>query len=325
MPEIIAQTLKLVDNSTNYSWPATLAHVHGSGGAIHLRQMIVCAMSATQQSNLARATSKLGITVSVEAGGAMCGGDSGAAAGKRLVTCLTPFFAAGGSLSFLAQESIFSRTHAGCKTQSQAETATEVAAFSSAIKTGLTAAGASVPAFFLYDALPHMTVGKWPANVPTYGMDLGEILGLLDTAMAKLGVTLAGYWLDCPYEYSRDYPNATAPLPAGSGFQKVAAAAALVRARGLKVGKTFNSQMGGQTSDELFFTSTLADWDGAQAAGATFDYAMVETWYYHPVQAAPEAALYTTTYTAKALFDKATAKAAVVAVAGGPVARRRGA
>jgi hypothetical protein len=31
------------------------------------------------------------------------------------------------------------------------------------------------------------------------------------------------------YEYSRDFPSAQAPLPAGSGFEKVADAVRLVR------------------------------------------------------------------------------------------------
>ena len=64
---------------------------------------------------------------------------------------------------------------------------------------------------------------------------------------------------------------------------------------------------GGQTSDQLFFTSTNADWAGAAKAGATFDYAMVESWYFHPLHAAPEEQPFTTTYTAKAVFEKAAA------------------
>ena len=75
---------------------------------------------------------------------------------------------------------------------------------------------------------------------------------------------------------------------------------------GMAVGKTFNSQQGGQTSDKLFFTSTMADWNGAAKAGATFDYVMVESWYFHPLHAAPEEQPFTTTYTAKAVFDHAT-------------------
>jgi hypothetical protein len=41
------------------------------------------------------------------------------------------------------------------------------------------------PLFFLYDALPHMTVkkangtGVWPRNVPSYDLDLGTLLQLL--------------------------------------------------------------------------------------------------------------------------------------------------
>lgn len=78
---------------------------------------------------------------------------------------------------------------------------------------------------------------------------------------------------------------------------------------GMAVGKTFNSQQGGQTSDELFFTSTMADWIGAAKAGAMFDYAMVESWYFHPLHAAPEEQPFSTTYTAKAVFARAIAGA----------------
>ena len=40
--------------------------------------------------------------------------------------------------------------------------------------------------FFLYDALPHYTVGQWPANID-YSLDLGSVLTMLKLAMANLG------------------------------------------------------------------------------------------------------------------------------------------
>ena len=62
--------------------------------------------------------------------------------------------------------------------------------------------------FFIYllycnadDALPHYSVGEWPANAPTYGLDLGTVLTMLQLEMQNVGVPLSGYWLDSPMEY----------------------------------------------------------------------------------------------------------------------------
>ena len=315
--EIVRQLLMLVEGDGVASWNQTFTHVNGSGGALHARQQVFGFMSALQQSNYARAANALNLRLSIETGGAFCGAGSGATAGQNALRKLAPFLEAGGQFSYVALESCFSRTHAGCKAQSQQATAEEVAAFAKTLAEGLQQQGLQqpLPKFFLYDALPHMTVdksssspggGKWPRNVPSYDLDLGTLLRLLRTAMANQKLALEGYWLDCPYEYSRDYPNATQPLPAGSGFEKVADAVALVKSMGLAVGKTFNSQQGGARSDELFYTSTLQDYlRSVNATGGVdaFDYAMVESWYPHPANAAPEEQEYTTTYTANAVFN----------------------
>ena len=90
---------------------------------------------------------------------------------------------------------------------------------------------------------------QWARDVASYDLDLGTLLSLVVAAMARRELTLDGYLMDCPFEYSRDFPNASAPMPAGSGFEKVAAAARLVRGMGLLVGKTFTSQQGGTLSE----------------------------------------------------------------------------
>ena len=112
-------------------------------------------MSAEQQANLARATAAKGLGVSIESGGAVCGAGSGALHGARALQALAPFLAAGGRFEFFALESMFSRTHAGCKQQSQNTTATEIAEFAAKISVGLTG---NQPKFFLYDALPHVSL-----------------------------------------------------------------------------------------------------------------------------------------------------------------------
>lgn len=130
---------------------------------------------------------------------------------------------------------MFSRTRAACPKQPHNETALQLAHFASALKRGL----GNDTIFFLYDALPHYAVGtEYPANVAGYDLELGAILNTLAPAMSDRGVSLAGYWMDCPMEYSRDYPLS------GRGYEKVAAVVKLVKSLGLMAGKTFNSQAG---------------------------------------------------------------------------------
>ena len=150
---------------------------------------------------------------------------------------IAPFLSAGGRLAFVALESIFSRTRVECSLQTVNETARQAALFAQGWAQGLDAAGqGEPPEFFLYDTPAHMTVGTWPPNVPKYELDLGNILQLLLGAFrADPPLRLTGFWMDLPYEYSRDYPNATQPFPAGSGFERVAAAVELARSLGLKV------------------------------------------------------------------------------------------
>ena len=112
-----------------------------------------------------------------------------------------------------------------------------------------------------------------------------------------------GYWADCPYEYSRDYPNASAPIPGNAGFLKLQDTSLLVRNLSLKVAKTFNSGEGGQTSDRAFFQDTMHDWMHGGQGRDWWDAIMVETWYKHPADAIPETKPYTTAYTALSVFE----------------------
>jgi hypothetical protein len=164
-------------------------------------------MTAAQQQQLATATQTGGLSVSLEAGGALCGSGSGKEKATQILKSLDPFLSKGGKLAYFALESIFSRTWAGCKTQSQDVTAEELAQLAKVVASALTGTK-----LFLYDALPHFSVGNdFPCNDPfeKYGLELGSVLTKLKKEMDKVGVPLSGYWMDCPFEYSRDYPNAT--------------------------------------------------------------------------------------------------------------------
>jgi len=301
--EIVRQLLELVEGGTE-RWPRTFAFVNETTGTIHVRnQVLLDFMTDADQNTFALNTQSLGVGVSIETGGALCGKGSGAERARSVVAGLRIFLDAGGSFRLVALESIFSRTHASCASQSQEQTASEIAAFAAGLLSGGLGGSRGAPSFYLYDALPHMTVGAFPRNDPKYDLDLGTLLTTLQAAMRAKHVRLEGYLMDCPYEFSSDpFPNASAPMPAGSGYRKIAAAAELVRNLGLRVGKTFNSQSGGQTSDTLFYHNTLKDVKNTLEAGVSLDVAMVESWYAHPLKALPEDAAYTTTFTAKAAF-----------------------
>jgi hypothetical protein len=168
--------------------------VMNSHGALHLRTMALAAMDSRQQQLLARATTQLGLQLSVEAGGTMCGAGSGMHTAQAVHSKITPFLSAGGTIQFLLLESIFSRTTAGCANQSHSDTAAQVAQFAAGLKEVL---GPTVT-FFLYDALPHFAVGaEWPPNTASahYQLELGTILTALQAAMQAADVKLTGYWL----------------------------------------------------------------------------------------------------------------------------------
>ena len=83
------------------------------GGALHLRQAAFGVLSAAQQARLARVSKSIGLPISIEAGGALCGAGSGAlAAQHQLQNNLHDFLQAGGTLSHVMLESVFSRTTA---------------------------------------------------------------------------------------------------------------------------------------------------------------------------------------------------------------------
>lgn len=279
-------------------WPTVLSRVKSSGGAFHVRQNVFTQMTTSQMVTFANNVQQLKLQISIEGGGYMCR-PSGATMANTILKKLQPFFQAGGTIHFWLIESVFSRTRAGCANYTLKDTVREVSAYAGVIASKLPSTK-----LYLYDALPHYSVGKeWPPNEPLkpgqWAMDLPEILKLLAPAMASQGAKLLGYWADCPYEYSIHYTH-------GNGYKRLAAAFSAVKELGLQFGKTFNSQLGGQTSDELFYNNTLDDFKRSMLAVnvSLFDMTMVETWYAYPLNAIPETQLYTTMYTAKAVMQQ---------------------
>ena len=93
-----------------------------------------------QQARLARVSKSIGLPISIEAGGALCGAGSGAVAAQhQLQNNLHDFLQAGGTLSHVMLESVFSRTTAACglgptPNQTHAQTAAELAGYAATLK-----------------------------------------------------------------------------------------------------------------------------------------------------------------------------------------------
>jgi hypothetical protein len=300
-PDTIAnETLALITEEGVDSWPEVRGRLQSSGGALHVRNQVINGfMTEAERALFGSRSAELGLQISLEAGGSLCGTGSGAASAATVVKKLKPFLDAGGKLAYYGLESVFSRTHRGCPSQSLNNTVLELAEYAA-----VSAAGLPDTKFFLYDALPHFKVGGFPANDPQYDMDLMDVLTKLRDAMADRGVKLEGYWMDCPYEYSRDLPG-----DVGDGFKKIATALKLIKSAGMKAGKTLNSQEGGSTSDKKFHDGTLLDFENTTAVvpsqltgGYSFDFLMVESWYTYPATILPESKAYTMAYTAHEVF-----------------------
>lgn len=287
----------LAGNSGN--WTEVRKRIVSSGGALHTSVYAWGAPFTTRdaQRQLASLMHQQGLSLSVEAGSGFCGVGSGARAAATNLERLATYFASGGKVRFWQLASSFSRTHVNCPNQTFDVTVNEASSYAAAVQSALPRAE-----LFLYDALPHYSVGnKWPAN-KDMGLELGSVLSQLQKAMAANGVKLHGYWADCPFEYSDQYPF-------GDGYKKVAAAAGLASTMGLKFGKTFNAAQAGQNSSADFYAQTLADFvktsaevPSAASNSASLSYAMVASWYLYPTLSAPEGMPYTETNTARAVF-----------------------
>ncbi len=98
-----------------------------------------------------------------------------------------------------------------------------------------------------------------PAHVgePDYstGRELIEVIMAFDAALRARGEPPVAYFhADQPLEYSIGELN-----HGGNGYYKLGALQAAIEQRGMEFGKYFNSQDGGQRSDQLFSDRTLLD------------------------------------------------------------------
>jgi hypothetical protein len=263
-------------------WVLTQRLLRDSRGWLHLRgPQALALMPAELQLRLAVGVRKLGLQVSIGAGGALCQngaspGETGARFAFSMLEAIKPYLKAGGTFSAWGIFGAMSRTHSQCPAQDAAVTILEVAAYATAISEF-----APTSKLYLYDDLGQFSVNEWPPNDPSSasGLQLSEVLTLISKAMAEKGANITGFWADCPYECSSYYmhPNGTTL----DGYARLYDTARAVRSLGLEFGKTFNSHEAGRDPDMFFYSYTMLDLKHTldRSPRIDLDLAAVDSWY----------------------------------------------
>jgi len=145
------------------------------------------------------------------------------------------------------------------------------------------------------DAVPFFTVEKYSANkrLPTMG-DLPRILDYEFSELKAIGEKMDWFHADNPYDIAIEHPT---------GWDKLKALEDFVKSRGVKFGLIYNTQRGGESSDELFFKETMASLISYAEAGGNPDHMDIRSWYPHPTHLIPESQPYTFTYLIKKFLE----------------------
>ncbi len=151
--------------------------------------------------------------------------------------------------------------------------------------------------FGLIEPVPWYSVGSFPSHPGNHYGDLPAVLDTVLTVVQERGETLDYFYADSPYDYSDNSET--------RGWLKLKAVEDYVREKGLRFGLVYNSSIGGNTSDQLFYEQTLDGWVKYAAVGGQPDIVGVWSWYPHPSESYPEDQPYTFTYTCKAFFEQA--------------------
>lgn len=283
-----------------YLWigPNGSAGLYGAGAQwpegqsrVHVLKLYVDAIATPgQQTPQVVATAQSAdIHLAIEVGGLREWQCSGTAMAQIERDKIRPLVAAGGTVGYLAMDSPFGYTiatgGAGNCGYSIRQAAESLAVYMSAMRQ--TYPGVRIG---LIEPVPWYRVGTHPSHP---GNDFGDLPRLLDTAAtvrALRGEHLDFVHADSPYDYNQAHPT---------GWQKLRAWQDSVRLRGIRFGLTYNSDVGGATSDQMFHQSSLAALDAFLAVGGAPDDFILQSWYPYPMSMAPETTPYTFTYLVK--------------------------
>lgn len=240
-----------------------------------------------------------GIKFAVEAGGLRpfsgCGSLAGETHATTELVSFNKWLARGGTIDYIAMDSPINTMIAGgapgnCGL-SVYQAANELADYMYAVRQVIPNVK-----FGWIEPVPWYTVPPYP-NHP--GNNYGDLIKTMDTVLRVLnirGEQLEFFHADSPYDYSE---NAVT-----QGWKKLKVVEDHVRSKGLRFGLIFNTDIGGNTSDSMFYAQTMDGWPKYTAQNGNPDDIIVQSWYQLPTLSMPENQRYTFTLTADKFFDQ---------------------
>jgi hypothetical protein len=244
---------------------------------------------------------RTGLKTSVEVGGLRPYMGCQAGSGQRYAQQITlhiinNYVANGGSVDYLMIDSpaysmMPPTTQGGCGYDINT-LANELASYVATVR-------ASYPnvIFGWNEPVPYYSVGTYPAQNSIGLPNLPTLIQAVNNQLQSQGLSIDIFRADSPFEYSE---NTTT-----GGWQKLAALESNVRQQGMRFAMIFNSERGGNTSDQLFYQDTLTGWNHFVSAAGVPDEIFVQSWYIYPSSILPETQAYSFMYTAKALLEAA--------------------
>ena len=272
----------------------------------------VNSVSSDARGDVTKAVEFLGpasLPIYIEAGGTLsyqaCDDTNGEASAAHEVAKLEAIYAAGGSVGYLTLDGPISRViengRVGNCGFTLEQSVSELADYFVAV----------------HEVHPDIQIGiltnfpNWTYDgVSAYQCatkDHGDYRVALDAAIAAVeaaGDTVAYVVADNPADYATGVhaSNCYDDPSTIDWMARIVSLQTQVQAHGLPFGLIFNSENGGQVSNQLFYEETVAYAHAYRAAGGRPDIAIMESWYDFPNVALPETEPYTHMNTARDVF-----------------------
>jgi len=143
------------------------------------------------------------------------------------------------------------------------------------------------------EPIPRYTIGSFTTfNEIAYG-DLRDLFSTVLPILEARGHAMSFFLADSPYSYTEGTPQ---------GWRKLVAAEVEVERWGMTFGWFVNDNVGGGTSNELFYANALDGLRKLAEAGGNPDQFNIRSWYDYPAIAVPEHEPFSFTWTAGELM-----------------------
>ncbi|MBT3642429.1 hypothetical protein HN604_01975 [archaeon] len=280
------------DFSPSASWDETKDKVHvfkfyiGKLGSIPRTETVFPLMNSVLDEE--------GIYVGVESGGLREARDcNGFEQANFEFDKMSPWLDAGGRIDFIAMDSPYAHsvdTKYSCNYTIE-NASREVVKYISQMR--ILFPGVKIG---LIEPVPWYTFEDYTVN-PPYTKDLGDLEFLIEDLISVLdaeGETIDFIHLDSPYNF-----NEANQL----GWEKLVAIQDYVKEKGIRFGLIFNSQEGGDESNQKFYEDTLDGKEKFYSLGGNPDDIIIQSWYSYPDVFEPEEEDYTFTNLVNTFID----------------------